>query len=117
MSYRRESYINLMGRRHLYDEEKRISRLSVTVEHPPMALVPANSAYFHPGEKYDHTLRRNPLSIQSTYLPSSVDDFVGKTDQYLDARWFVAIPNNVCEKKNARKTSWYNRWLHRPGDI
>lgn len=116
-SYEVEPYMILPGPRHPYDERECIPWLSITVEHTLMALIPASSAYSHPGGRYDHTLGRNPLAVHSTYLPRTVDEFVRYTEQYMDARLFAAVPNYAQEKKNARETSWYNRWLHLPGDV
>lgn len=117
MSYESEPYISLQGPPHPYNEGKRIPRTSITVQHPRIALVPVSSAYSHPGEKYDRTLWQRPLAARGTYLPSTVNEFVQNTDQYLDPRRFTAIPNYSREKKNARETSWNNRWLHIPGDV
>lgn len=48
MSYGGESFTSPRGLHHPYNEGDLIPLLSVTIEHPPMALFPATSAYFHP---------------------------------------------------------------------
>lgn len=70
MSYEGVFYTGIVGPAHPYDEEERIFRLSVSAQHPPIAYVPGNSAYFHPGENYDHTLGRDPLAVRSASLPN-----------------------------------------------
>lgn len=60
---------------------------------------------------------RTSLAIRSTNLPGSDDEFVRYSCQYLDARPFAVVPKYAREKKNARKTSCYNRCLHLPGDV
>lgn len=93
MSHDGEPNISPLGLRQLYYEGERIPWLSITVKHLQMALVPACSAYFHSGEKYDHTLGPDLLAVRSTYLPSTVDEFVRYTDQHSDAHRFAAIPH------------------------
>lgn len=72
MSYQGNSYIFPVDPAHPYYEGERIPRLPVSVQHPPMACVPGNSAYSHPEQKYDHTMGQDPLAVWHAHLPSSV---------------------------------------------
>lgn len=98
-------YLTPWSLRPLYEDSECIPLSAVSVESSRMVLVPASSAYVHPGERYDHTLGCSPMAVKITHLPGSVKDFICCQDQYFDARIFAAIPNYVCEKKNGRETS------------
>ncbi|CAN8073104.1 unnamed protein product [Agarophyton chilense] len=69
-------------------------------------------AYERPGDRYDHTIGRNPRAVRHAVLPSSVEEYQRFCHMYLDSRRFAKIPDFQRGSKNARSVSWYNRWWH-----